>query len=260
MSAMHELNPSEIAESIVSAADRSTPVVITIRDGNHWINLHSRLVGLGRGQFHLASPAVDRGGAAHRFGQGDIVSVSFKLKHYKYICSTTISGLQHHDWADTVDGEVMSLVMPRAMRRISRRAFERADVPANRIVRASLWHGGREAEPTGPDQSHPVFLGSVTNISAGGFRFRTETDLADLFDVGDVVGVRLVFGTKGQAVFADAQFRHAEWTGAVCEAGFQFVGLGQSRQGRDAMQLISHKVNEFLEIEKQARSQVHHKA
>jgi len=141
------------------------------------------------------------------------------------------------------------------MQRLQRRAYIRAEVPANRIVRASFWLGSAEAEPTGPSPERPVWSGRITDLSAGGFRMSVAAETAVGTDLGDIVGVRIVFGADGaETVYTDAQVRHIESQSDRAVIGFQFLGLAESAQGRIVLQMIAAKTTEFQKAEEKAES------
>ena len=94
---------------------------------------------------------------------------------------------------------MLVICRPSRMQRLQRRAYIRAEVPPNRIVRASFWLGGRTAEPTGGSPTTPVWSGRVVNLSAGGFQLHTDAAAASDVEIGDAVGVRVVFGMGGQS-------------------------------------------------------------
>ncbi len=54
-----------------------------------------------------------------------------------------------------------------------------------------------------------------------------------------------MFGAGAEAVFADAQVRHLDFGDPDVVIGFQFLGLAQTRQSRQALQIISKFVGEF---------------
>ncbi len=254
MSSLRNLEAGQIGEVLASGAEKQLPVVVTVRCGDHWINLPSRLIGLGAGFCWLEMPGPDRAGRPYEFEVTDKIAVSFKLKHYKYLFTASVAEIRHISRDDIDATEAMCIYIPDKMQRISRRAFERVDVPRNRIVRVSLWQGGRGAEPTSADTDRPVFLGTVTNISAGGFRVKTDTAAGELFEVGDVAGIRIVFGPGDQSFYADAQFRHAAADGDAVQLGFQFVGLGRTHEDLQALEMLSQKVAEFQSQTKTALS------
>jgi hypothetical protein len=105
--------------------------------------------------------------------------------------------------------------------------------------------GGCDSEPAGTSPEHPVYYGIVRNISAGGLQVETDIESADNLEEGDMAGMRLVFGTSGETIYADAQFRHVETSGSKALLGFQFLGLTETPDGRVVLQVISAKVAEF---------------
>ena len=246
MPALQELQSSQVLQTITAAAERRIPVTITVRTGNRWLNLHSRLVRLCGEHFWLEYPEAGDQAHAHQFSPAEKLGLSFKLKHHKYLFAVTVAGTEQIDTEDGQAIKVLSVCWPSRMQRLQRRAFYRADVPNGRIVRASFWPGGREAEPPRACSESPVFSGNVTNISAGGFQMRTSAEAADMLDTDFVVGVRLSFGAGREVTaYADAQFRHVEPDGRKVLIGFQFVGLAQTPEGREALQLITNCVTEF---------------
>ncbi|MDY6914054.1 MAG: PilZ domain-containing protein [Planctomycetota bacterium] len=242
---LQQLNNCQINEVLAEAARRQVPVTITVAVDASWATLHSRLLAVKTEHLFLAAPPPEAGVEQHEFAPADKVGVSFKLKHHKHIFSATVAGLEQLELADGTVSPVLKVCSPTRMQRLQRRAYIRAAVPANRIVRASFWLGGRKAEPAGTTPERPVWSGRVTDISAGGFQIEANPEAAAAMDVGECVGVRFVFGTSDEAVFADAQFRHIGQEGQVTRMGFQLVGLAQSREGQAALQLISARVAEF---------------
>ncbi len=245
MATLQHLTIQQIDDVLQAAVERHIPATITVRGENGtWSNLRSRLVALQAEHIHLEMP---EGPDGRPFGlrPADKAGVSFKFKHHKHIFTGTVAGTEEGHLADGTAAVVLSVCCPTKMHRMQRRAFLRADVPPNRVVRASFWLGGRDAEPAGTGPGKPVWSGRVANISAGGFQVACEADAADVLDVGETVGVRVHFGVGEEAVYADAQFRHAQAIEGKLHLGFQFVGLAQSAEGRDALQSISVKAAQF---------------
>ena len=254
MAVLQELNAGQIEEVIGGAVQRTVPAIITIRTENTWVNLHSRMLGVREHHVLLALPDIEEGETPHEFVPAERIGVSFKLKHYKHIFSGTIVAQDRITLEDGTSIPVLAVVAPARMQRLQRRAFLRVDVPANRIVRASFWLGGRDAEPSGTSVDRPVHSGQVTNLSAGGFQLATDPHAVENIEIGETVGVRLRFGTGGDTVYADAQFRHCELDmerdipghrRGRALLGFQFLGLTETPEGRIVMQVLSSKVSEF---------------
>jgi len=216
-----------------------------VRKEGHWCNLQARLLAADDRYVWFEVPPVDDPSREHHFIPNESVALSFKLKHHKYLFTSRVVAVERQQQGEGPSAWLVQVARPDRLQRLSRRTFERVDVPENRIVRASFWPGGRDAEPAGGEHSGPVFMGNVLNISAGGFSVRTARDAEQLFEVGYMVGVRLVFGTGEQTVYADAQCRHITPEGDTVVLGFQFVGLGYTAAGREALRTIGSKVSEF---------------
>ena len=138
------------------------------------------------------------------------------------------------------------------MRRAERRLRDRVDLPARAVARASFWLGGRQAEPAGTSPERPVWPGRVANLYAGGFQLVTRSDVTEALEIGETVGVRLVFGAGCDTVYSDAQIRHMRHVDDQALLGFQFLGLAHTPAGRQALQVISAKVGELQRLQSHA--------
>ena len=256
MSVLQEIGPEQINELIQIAGERNVPMTITIRSENSWANLRSRA--LGTRESHLLMempPSNEEGVPPHEFVPAERIGVSFKLKHHKHIFAATVVGQRRVVMMDGTELPVLAVVMPTRMQRLQRRAYIRAEVPANRIVRVSYWMGGCDSEPAGTSPEHPVWFGQIKNISAGGFQVETDPGSAECLESGDAVGMRLVFCSSGETVYADAQFRHSEIiNNGRALMGFQFLGLTETPEGRVVLQLISAKVSEYQHAAQRANA------
>lgn len=243
MAFLQQLTNEQIDEAIQNAAARQAPLVVTVREDRGWVNLYSRFVAA-EDQYFLIEPARSDEQGVRVFKPADRISLSFKLGHHKHIFSAIVAG----QMTRSVDGQeqtVLRLVSPTRMQRMQRRNYQRVAVPSNRLVRASLWLGGRDNEPVGSDASRLVLTGSVDDLSAGGFRLICKDCGGMRLQPGDAVGVHLSFDLGREGCYANAQLRHlTEEEGAVL-LGLQFIALPQSQEGRLALRLISDKVAEF---------------
>ena len=245
MPVLQELNSQQIDEAVGGATKKNVPLTITVRSGQKWTNLHSRAVALEDKHICIEPPKADYAMTPHDFTPAQKVGLSFKLKHYKHICSATVVGPTNLRQDGGTIVPVLSLCWPLHMQRLQRRAYRRVDVPPGKIVRASFWLGGQVAEPQGTSVERPVWSGQVANISAGGFQLAMGEDLTDLLEVGETAGVRMVFGLGEQTVYCDAQLRHVAIEHGQCQIGFQFAGLALTAQGREALSLITERVTEY---------------
>lgn len=247
MPLLQELDTSQIDESLVGAARKQVPLTITLRDGEAWVNLHSRALSFQGQHLLIEHPREEEDAPPREFAPGSKLGLSFKLKHYKHLSSATVKGPAQFQLDDGTSVPCLSICCPLHMQRVQRRAYLRADVPEGKIVRASFWRGSKESEPAGGGPENPVWSGSVGNLSAGGFQLVGSTSLADALEEGDTVGVRISFGAGDLTLYADAMFRHLDQCSSdQCLLGFQFMGLDQTTQGRQALKQIFYKVSEFL--------------
>ena len=239
MALIRDLTIAQIDEAVAGATERRLPVTLTIRVDDNWRILYSRCLGLREEHLLIEPPKAEGEHPPHEFKAADRIGVSFKFKHHKHIFSATVAGTENVRLDDGTEVEALSLCVPTQMKRLQRRAFTRAAVPAGRIVRASFWTGGLQAEPRRSSTETPVWSGKVVNISAGGVQVSCSGTVAETLDLGETVGMHVSFGVSEEAVSCDAQFRHVETVEGEELLGFQFVGLDQTPKGHEALQQIS---------------------
>jgi c-di-GMP-binding flagellar brake protein YcgR len=245
MPVLQELDGGQITSLLHEATARHVPLAVcACRDGR-WLGLRSRFIAPKDNRILIEMPVDEKGACPYEFVPAEKIGISFKLKHHKHTCAATVGGVEQFELSDGTAVPVLSICWPAHMNRLQRRSYLRVDVPANRILRVSFWLGGRSAEPTGGSSEAPVWSGTAANISAGGVHVRCRPEAAAVLDVGDVVGMRLLFGLGGESIHTDAQFRRLEQTGGEVFLGFQFLGLGQTRQGVQALRVLSAKVAEL---------------
>lgn len=240
------LTNEQLDEAIASAAQRHLPITVTIRDQDSWRILHSRFLSIDSEHLLIEMPSFDGQSAPDLFEAADRIGLSFKLKHYKHICAATVAGASEITTDDGSKSTVLSLCLPTQMQRVQRRVFSRVNVPANRIVRASFWVGGLDAEPTQASPQMPVWNGQVANISAGGAQVRCPKEITEALDFGETVGMHISFGLAQETVSTDAQYRHLEPSpDQEALIGFQFVGLEQTPKGQESLSQIGAWMNRF---------------
>ncbi len=255
MPLLQELNTTQIQDALAGAADRNVPLTICLREDTGWTNLHSRLLRFEEGYLLITPATVSPESVPVEFSPGQKIGLSFKFKHYKHIASATMKDQQPFCLDDGTEMRVLRLCCPLHMQRVQRRAYLRAEVPEGKIVRVSYWRGTQEDEPVGGENDLPVWSARVGDLSAGGFQAITQQEAAGDLEEGDKVGVRLVFGTGEMTLYADAMFRHRDnEPDGEAVMGFQFMGLDQTPQGRQALKQIFYKVSEFLKLQDRSRS------
>ena len=245
MPTLRELDSEQIASALHEAIDRKVPVAVSARRDGRWISLHSRFVAEKENHIIIDTPVGEDGGEPCEFSPAEKIGISFKLKHYKHVCTVTAAGLEQFALSDGTQTPALVLCWPTHMHRLQRRAYLRVDVPANRVVRVTFWLGGCEAEPAGRSQQQPVWSGTATNISAGGLQMLSSADVTEVLEVGDAVGMRLLFGLSGEVARCDAQLRHVEKAEGQALMGFQFLGLGHTRETQEALKVLIGQVRDF---------------
>jgi c-di-GMP-binding flagellar brake protein YcgR len=245
MANLQQLTTRQVDEALQAAADREVPATITIRRSAGWLNFRTRMLRCNGGHLWLELPSLDEEGQPrkHEFQPADKIGVSFKLKHHKHIFMATVAGVEAA--GNGLPQPALKVCCPVKVHRMQRRIFERVDVPPRHVVRASFWLGGVEAEPAGVTPEHPVWSGRVINLSAGGLQLSMADEAFCELEIGETVGVRVIFGAGDETVYADAQFRHLHREAGEVKLGFQFVGLGQTAEGKQALELIGTRVADF---------------
>jgi hypothetical protein len=120
-------------------------------------------------------------------------------------------------------------------------------VDASGKARVSFWPGGRAVEPKGLSPHRPVWGGSLVDLSRQGFAVRTSWDAGGYLEVGDIIGARMLFDGHQLPIYVNAQLRHAFMEGNMGVLGFQFVGMGDTDEGRDALAFMSARVDEYAQ-------------
>jgi len=248
MAMLQTLDKKQADQVLMEAAQRHVPVTVTARASNRWMTLHSRLVTVREGRVYLEYPTLEGPGSPPSFPPAEEIGVGFKLKHYKHMFASAVGGAEAVQLPGGEEVRLLTVESPASMQRLQRRAYIRVEVPRNRILRASFWLGGQDAEPQGASPENPVWTGRVMDLSAGGFQLCGGYDAARAMETGSIVGVRLAFGAAEETVYMDAQFRHAQPDGDVAQLGFQFITLTHTQEGHDALQVISAKVAEFQRL------------
>ncbi len=242
MPTIEELSQRQIQDSICEAMNKRVPLILSHRQGEVWVSSQSQILRVLQDRLYLAYPQTQYQDEPPPVFQPDtLVGVSYKIRHHKHIFNVAVQGIS--DLA--VDGRetrILCLNLPAEMQRVQRRAFERAEVPRNRSVLATFCQGNLP----GQAPNTVTWEGWMVNISAGGFQVRLPAHGSPELEVGDIVEVRLDLGQEYQPIQAKAQFRHAiSDERGVMRMGFQFVGLNESRQGREILSRLGDIASDF---------------
>jgi len=200
------------------------------------------MISYSNGYLLISQPWADSESFQRKFTPGQKLGITFKLRHYKHTSSVTVKGSELYELNDGSVMPALKLCCPLRMKRIQRRVYVRADVPANHPVKVTFWQGNMSTEPT----DCPTFSGLVSNISAGGIQVLTNLDASILPVKNDPIGLKLFFVHDDRPIAINAIIRHIdETTSAKATIGMQFIGLDQTRQGLIDLQAIYGKVGEF---------------
>jgi len=240
---MQELDICQIDAAVCDAVEKNIPLTVTFESGG-WVNLRSRFVAVD-GDHLLVEIPVDPGGAAQRLEPAQKVDLSFKLKHHKYLTQARVAGYENPSFDNNIEAETLSLCLPMHMQRIQRRSYSRVSVPVGKVIRVSVWSGGKNCEPTG-QSAKSVWSGSLMDFSAGGFCASIAADGSFSLKDGDSVGVRIAFDNARESIYSDAQFRRSDTVGKNLSVSFQFVGLGHTLQGRNTLRAISQQMTRIM--------------
>ena len=240
---MQELDIRQIDDAISDAIEKNIPLTVTLESGG-WVNLHSRFLAVDGDHLLIRMP-VGPNGTPQRFAPAQKIDLSFKLRHHKYLTRVLVAGHTSHTGENNIETETLLLCFPLHMQRIQRRSYSRISVPAGKVIRVSVWPGSKNCEPTGPSDV-PVWSGTLVDFSAGGFCAIISADNSFSLEEGQSAGVRIAFDNARESIYSDAQFRHCDSDGKNLSVGFQFVGLGHTRQGRDILRTISQKMGEIM--------------
>jgi len=245
MPPLQEIPSAQIERTLRAAVRAGVRVVITARFQNRWMTYTTFPLAVHEDQFWAAVPEEPMK-VGHRLRSGERVGVSFVLAQQKYVFAALVADTSVVELDDGTEVAAMGLGIPEQIHRVEKRLYGRAEIPSARIVRASFWLGGIEAEPSDTMPDQPVWSGRIVNLSEGGFSVRTSHEAAKCIEAGDVVGVRLTFADDGtRTLYADAQFRHGEADGAMVLMGFEFIGMDRSEEGKEAIRAIRSEVEQY---------------
>jgi len=207
------------------AVQRKTAINVSLLTDDCWHSLRSHLIHFDpdQGLLQIAYPISSSDGPPPELPPGEQLGISFRRGHKKCVFVSPVI-MRRTDTTST--GKRMDTLLvrvPREMRELQRRAYQRIDVPPDRFIAVKLWQGGL----TSPDEtSWPLCAGRLTNVSVGGILVDIRVDQNPRLSVGDIVGLEITV-TQGQTpLLAEAQYRHCTMTGSDrIGLGLQFLGL-----------------------------------
>ena len=221
------LDEREIAETLRAAAESQTSVIVTVLEGERWLNLTSRCVAWEDPWLLIDVPVHDDGPAVE-FEPGQPVHLTFRCGHDKYTSRQMVSQVvPPGDRPDAAAG-LLALDQPSRMQRLQRRNVARLGVPRDCFPPAFFWLGEKQDEPGNMLPERPVWPGTVIDVSAHGIRLLADRNSTKVLEIGDSVGLKLR-PQNGEAVYLNTQYRHLETLDADDQKvlmGFRFLISG----------------------------------
>lgn len=222
MSFLQVLSAEDASHALADAAARGTPLTAVVYHQNRWVVLRSRVLAFSPEGLWMSLPEMDHLTTPYDFPIGGAIGGSFIQMHHKVLFLSQVESVDTYS-VEGVPTIAVQLAPPRNMRRLEHRLAERMEAMPGENARVSLWLGGHDACPEELSVDHPIWTGTVLNISSGGFLARVSPEAGKYIDVGDIAGACIQFESQGQATLADAQLRHCQRDGESVLMGFQFI-------------------------------------
>lgn len=226
------------------AVQRQAPVVVSVHADGRWCNLRSRIIRLDRDLLQLLYPLASGSGPAPEIAVGDELGVSFRRGHKKCIF---VSPVVLRRLADAPEGEKVDTLLvrlPRQVRELQRRVYQRVVVPPERFIAVKVWQGG---VPSPGEPSWPLCAGRVGNISLGGVLVDIRADQNPRLCVGDLIGLEITAVQGRRPLLLEAQYRHCAVTGPDrIGLGLQLLGLEHEAPGRASMAEVVELVRDLM--------------
>ncbi len=175
------------------------------------------------------------------------VGMSLKLGYNKYIFDTVVLGFEPS--IKSANGGSVILTMPERAEKLQRRSFFRVPVPICFSVKVLFWHRGyKDGANDVPFENY--WQARLLDISAGGMQIAVESNLAENFKIGQLVGLQFTPMPYEKPVLLEAQVRHTAPTadGRELCMGLQIIGLEASVEGRQVLSQLCGIVEQYHQI------------
>ena len=217
MAIVEGLDEAQLEATIRDAAERATPLIVTVSTEEGWLNYSSQIVSLRGGEVLVRPPTCDRRQAGAAFTLGQDVHLTFKLDNHKYTCTSAVMRWAHLPQGQDPKAPLLALSLPATMQRIQRRTVPRLDLAEDQLAWACFWLGDKDEEPCILAPERPIWLGRLLNFGIQGVRVLADRNSAEVFESGDHVGLRFSFAPgeqPGNAGFHLVQSSGADIVGA----------------------------------------------
>lgn len=249
MTSGNRISGDDVKNAIADAVLRREPVTVTHRGEDGWHGYKSRLLSaLPEGRTVVVEPFVSPTGKQPP-APGEIVEVAVRAGNRKLVFSATRCAPPLE-----ADPRFEYLTWPQRIQRLNRRAFQRAEVPAGRIIPVRMWCVAKADEMTPEDRS--VIHGELVDISLGG----ACVDIPDQCRIARDATYRCVMvpseGTEPLVVEARPRHSGAARPGRRT-VGLHFFGIESTPDADTVVQQISHIIADFQAAARRSANRSH---
>ena len=253
MAFLHDVSSEEMSQAIERLAEDNTSLALTVRYQGRWVTFRTRAIASHGDTIWVETRKADHLPTPYEFAKGLDVGVAFNVLYRKFVFRAAVVGVETYRIEDGVEATALKLHCKDNPRKVERRLNTRLDLSLDTNTRATLWLGGQEAMPSEEDIAAPVWSGRILDLSAGGLLLRTSYEAGKYVDVGDIVGVQIVFEDNEEPILIDTQVRHCERDGEMALIGVQFIETDQAPDNISGIATIRQKIAELEARQKQVQ-------
>ena len=226
-------------EVLLWAVEKRVEASVSFSRDAQWITLRTNFLrydaAQGVLQIEVCRAEADSAASLALPNPGDKIGVSFRRGHKKCLFVSTLMMIQ--PTGETGDcGQTLVLRVPKQLRSVQRRAYQRIVVPEGVFIAAKIWEGG---VPVRDSMAWPICSGRLANISMGGALIESRVDQNPRLSSGEIVGIEIML-KPGMALVFDGMFRHCVATGNCrIGLGFHFPALEHELPGRSTIDELS---------------------
>ena len=240
MDKMRYVEPSRRDEILHEVAEKALPIVVTTRSGTTWLThkSHLRVGPEPTRQLALAAPLTADDGTPTTLERGELVGVSFRHGHKKYMFGGAVEDLQEYPPA-------VLIAWPDEVQELQRRVYHRCTPPRGQTVDLRYWLLGEQDR--GPSAAQPpddAYHGTLKDLSVGGVSIQTRAEPA--LQLGQTLVCHFAPKRGAPPLTIEATLRHREPQPHGNEAlGLQFIGLETTAGGRKRLVRLARIVADY---------------
>lgn len=240
MRVLETITGATVAANMRTVVERNLPLTITILRQGRWLAFRSKALATKDGQLYLEVPVSTDDLKAVEVLAGQPCAMDFRLGIHLSFFNGVLTGPEKYVSQTGEETSAFVTPLPESLDRVERRAFERVDVPSDRVVRGRVWVANSQK---------PIWAGDVLNISISGFQLRTVKTAMVFFEPEDIISSAISFEGEPLLQF-DAHYRHGVMDGEMAMLGLEFVISPSSAQDRASLAVVAAKVEEYKKLAK----------